>query len=135
MPLVCYERPNRTTRRVWTAKKVGQVCEYALREGSTPSELKEELEDCLGIGEQCDCALIRDLIGGLLAVLASIFIIVGGRQGPILLALLRLLRRLVRRIPALAGLLAYLERQQRQLELLREVERIARRIAELVRLP
>lgn len=133
MPLVCFNRPNRTERRVWTAKKVGQVCGYALREGSTPSELQRELEDCLGLPEQCDCAEIRNWIGNLLAALAAALIIIGAPRGVVIRSFIALVRILARRIPALLPVLDYLQRLETARTLLEEVRAAAQRIEQLVK--
>lgn len=47
MPLVCYNRPNRAKRRVWTAAKLGQVCRYAIRDGATAFEIRQAVESCI----------------------------------------------------------------------------------------
>lgn len=133
MPIVCINRQNRTQRRVWTAKKVGQVCGYALREGSTPSELARELEDCLGLPEQCDCAEIRNWIGNLLAALAAALIIIGQPRGVMIRAFISLVRILARRIPALLPLLAYLQRLETARTILQAALEAARRIEQLVK--
>lgn len=132
MPIVCINRPNRSERRVWTARKVGQVCGYALREGATQTELASELEECLGLPEQCDCALIRELIEGLLSALAAAILILGAPRGIVIRSFIELVRILVRRIPALAGLLAYLQRLETARNLLEEIRSTAERIRQLV---
>ncbi len=132
MPIVCINRPNRAERRVWTARKVGQVCGYALREGATQAELANELEECLGLPEQCDCALIRELIEGLLSALAAAILILGAPRGVIIRSFIELIRVLVRRIPALAPLLAYLQRLETARTLLEEMRAAAERIQQLV---
>lgn len=47
MPIVCINRPNRKTRRVWTVAKLGQVCRYVVREGATAIEIRQAIESCL----------------------------------------------------------------------------------------
>lgn len=47
---VCFYRPFRSTRRVWTAKKAAQAVCYAKREGATNAELEEAFGDCF----QCE---------------------------------------------------------------------------------
>lgn len=47
---VCFYRPFRSQRRVWTAKKAGQAVCYARREGATNEELREAFGDCF----QCE---------------------------------------------------------------------------------
>lgn len=42
----CIAYPNRTKRRTFTAKDAGRVTCYALRDGSTVEELREELNKC-----------------------------------------------------------------------------------------
>lgn len=46
MPQVCFERPNRSSRRVWNAKRVGQVACYAIRDGATLAEIEAEIAKC-----------------------------------------------------------------------------------------
>lgn len=133
MPLVCFNRPNRKERRVWTAKKVGQVCGYALRDGSTVGDLQAELEECLGLPEQCDCAEIRNWVGNLLAALAAALIIIGQPRGVIVRSFIALVRVLARRIPALLPLLDYLQRLETARTLLNEALAAARRIEQLVK--
>lgn len=51
MPQKCYEKPNRTAPRVWTAKHVGQVACYAMKHGATRAQIEEEIAKC-GRGEK-----------------------------------------------------------------------------------
>lgn len=47
MPLKCFEKPNRTQRRKWTAKHVGQVYCIALRGGVPRVDLEAEIRKCV----------------------------------------------------------------------------------------
>lgn len=44
--LRCTLRPNRSERRGYTAKDVGRIACYALRDGATPQEILSELREC-----------------------------------------------------------------------------------------
>lgn len=105
MPIVCINRPNRSERRVWTAKAVGRVCSYAVREGATREELRTELEPCL---PQCNCELIDSILNFLLGLLAGALIadlIILERS-----AVFQTLRFLSRFVKILVPLVLYLER-------------------------
>lgn len=46
MPQKCFFKPNRATKRIWTAKTVAQVYCRALETGTTEPEIEKELEKC-----------------------------------------------------------------------------------------
>ena len=50
MTKVCYNRPNRTKRRVFTAKDVARIAKYAQEDGADPRNVAVGVISALGLG-------------------------------------------------------------------------------------
>lgn len=50
MTKVCYDRPNRTKRRVFTNKDVARIAKYAVDDGADPRDLAVGVLSALGMG-------------------------------------------------------------------------------------
>lgn len=54
MPIKCIQRPNRTKKRVWTARAVARVACYAVKSGDVePDEILRGVADCVS-RDLCD---------------------------------------------------------------------------------
>lgn len=72
MPIVCFNRPNRTRKRTFTARDVGRIACQAVKAGVPPSEIVKELEECLG-EQLCDKERVRQQLRSYLQSTAAFF--------------------------------------------------------------
>lgn len=99
MPIKCYEKPNRTKKRPFTAKACGRIVCYAIEDGASRKELEEEIDKCLDDGSRRKreglCVAAFRLLGLLVLAAGAAIIIFGaaGRVYKFLLALVGLVRR------------------------------------------
>lgn len=47
MPIKCFNKPNRSQRRFWTAKTAAQAVCYAVAAGASPEEIRQEMAPCV----------------------------------------------------------------------------------------
>lgn len=90
MPIKCYRKPNRKKPRVFTARDVCRIAEYAIEDGANP----EEIADCICEDERRKVRELRGILIDLLAIagIALALSRLGGRVGrQVLLALIRAL--------------------------------------------
>lgn len=73
MTKVCYNRPNRTKRRVFTNKDVARIAKYAVDDGADPRDLAVGVLSALGLGfVLCASAKAVNSAVGIAALIAKI---------------------------------------------------------------
>jgi len=105
MPLKCYIKPNRTRKRVFTAKDCGRIVCYAIDDGAIKQEVFKEVTRCLG--DPCQYERIEQIVKALLEALAAILLAIKIARG--VAVVIRVLTVLVRRIPLLGAATKRLE--------------------------
>lgn len=94
MPLKCYQKPNRTKVRTFTAKDVGRIACYAIDDGALKSDVRREVDKCLGPNEECEHAFsVLEVILKLLLALALALFVLSTLQR--LVRVLLILRRIL----------------------------------------
>lgn len=61
MPRKCYYKPNRKTPRTFGAKDVGRVACAAVANGSSPEDIRKEVEKCIPL-ESKECEEAKDSV-------------------------------------------------------------------------
>lgn len=101
MPKVCINRPNRTRKRVFTARDCGRIARYAFDDGADRIEIMTRVAK--GLGVSSNICRIRNAINVLLdirVIVAEILISTGGAS--LLAAVISILSSpLIKRIPVL----------------------------------
>jgi hypothetical protein len=95
MPLKCYIKPNRTRKRVFTAKDCGRIVCYAIDDGAIKEEVFKEVSRCLG--DPCQYDRIEQIVKWLLEALAAILLSI--KIAKTVIVAVRVLVVLVKRIP------------------------------------
>lgn len=121
MPIVCINRPNRSKRRTFNAKTVGQAACYALKAGEDRGAIREKVNEC--IGEDPECEEIKQLIRDILAAIATALIILSIPESAIFAGLLTVLRAASTLIPRLRPVVGLLENLPKAAQILLEIEK------------
>jgi len=72
MVRVCRDIPKRSKARVFTAKDVGRIVCYAIADGASIQDIRDEMEECMGEQEDCECDRLKQLIVNLNLLLEAV---------------------------------------------------------------
>lgn len=128
MTIKCFNKPNRTTVRTYTAKDVGRITCYAINAGVSKQSIQKEIEKCLG--DVCKREEVNEFATNVIAAMAALTISLA--ISAYILAVIRNPVRILRQAPGLGKLLKELEKKLREREIV--LERAKKLIAEATKI-
>lgn len=85
----CYNKPNRTRERTFTARDVGRIACAAVQDGVTRRDLQREIARCVP-NEEIDCEKIRSFIPIIISVATAAIVLLRTTQ-PVLVVIRQIL--------------------------------------------
>lgn len=131
MPRVCYERPNRSQPRRYSAKDAGRIICYARKYGATYGEIIAESRrrGCVGL-EACDCEEVKNFVQTVLELAAGAVLAILVPESLLGRIAFPVLRQIARLLPggSVARLVAAIDSLGQSKLLLAEIEAETRKL-------